>query len=200
MLGQRYAISSETIEQPGVRSQRLGALLNNVDQRRVYYPATDSIFKSAGAGQNYVHGGASPEEMIVPVLHVRTQSGRSKATPVSIKVTEGAHHITSRSVMVPISQEEPVTDKTTAATYVLYFVDSQDRPISNEQRYVADSREDDPQSPSRRQSFYLTLQDRDFDNSGAYYLIIQNAETKEEIQRIQYQMDLTIKGDFGFDI
>lgn len=200
VLGQRYAISSETIEQPGVRSQRLGALLNNVDQRRVYYPATDSIFKSAGAGQNYVHGGASPEEMIVPVLHVRTQSGRSKATPVSIKVTEGAHRITSRSVMVPISQEEPVTDKTTAATYVLYFVDSQDRPISNEQRYVADSREDDPQSPSRRQSFYLTLQDRDFDNSGAYYLIIQNAETKEEIQRIQYQMDLTIKGDFGFDI
>ena len=54
--------------------------------------------------------------------------------------------------MVPISQEKPVTDKTTAATYVLYFVDSQDRPISNEQRYVADSREDDPQSPSRRQS------------------------------------------------
>ncbi|ROS91853.1 BREX-1 system phosphatase PglZ type A, partial [Muribaculaceae bacterium Isolate-077 (Janvier)] len=85
-------------------------------------------------------------------------------------------------------------------TYVLYFGDTQDRPISNEQRYVADSREDDPQSPSRRQCFYLALQDRDFDNSGAYYLIIQNAETKEEIQRIQYQMDLTIKGDFGLYI
>lgn len=200
VLGQRYAISDEAIEQPGVRSQRLGDLLANDDQRRVYYPATDSIFRAAGAGQNYVHGGASPEEMIVPVLHVRTQSGRSKATPVSIKVTEGAHRITSRSVMVPVSQEEPVSDKNIAATYVLYFVDSQERVISNEQRFVADSRDDDPQSPSRRQSFYLTLQDRDFDNSRAYYLVIQNTETKEEIQRIQYQMDLTIKGDFGFDI
>ncbi|ERL63853.1 BREX-1 system phosphatase PglZ type A [Schleiferilactobacillus shenzhenensis] len=196
--GQRYAISADTIEGPGIRSQRLGDLLANDDDRRVYYPATDSIFVSAGAGQNYVHGGASPQEMIVPVLKVNLKQGKSKAEPVMIKVTNAEHRITSRSISVPISQEPAVSDTATPATYLLYFVDDNDRIISNEVKYVADST--DPDTDKRRDQVYMTLSDQPFDNAARYYLVIRNAETDEKVARIQYRMDLTIGGGIGFDL
>lgn len=196
--GQRYAISADDIQLPGVLSQRLGTLLDNHDSRRIYYPATNSIFVSAGAAQNYVHGGASPQEMIVPVLQIATRKGKSQASPVAVKIIAPSHRITSKSIQVPISQEVPVSDTATAATYRIYFVDNQNRTISNIDTYFADSTA--PQPKERIQNLYMTLKDQSYDNSASYALVVENADTAEEVVRIPYQMDLTIGGGFGFDI
>ncbi|MGI6731587.1 MAG: hypothetical protein ACOX5F_06820 [Anaerovoracaceae bacterium] len=50
----------------------LGDILGNDDPRIISLPVGSDVFKVTGGGQNYVHGGSSLQEMIIPVVHVRT--------------------------------------------------------------------------------------------------------------------------------
>ena len=78
LKSQRYIVTNKLIDEPGIGKQKLGDILNNTDSRNIYYPQSSNVFKAAGS-VNYVHGGASLQEMIVPLLNVKTTSSRSKA-------------------------------------------------------------------------------------------------------------------------
>jgi uncharacterized protein (TIGR02687 family) len=195
---QRYAIGKTPVSEVGVKSQSLGELLGNDDERWVSYPTSARIFKAPGAGQNYVHGGASPQEMIVPILQIKTQSGKSQAVPVELTdVTSGAHRITSREVVVRLNQVQPISDKVTAAKFTAAFVDAQDNPISGEVQIAADNRDTNAQKRIFTQRF--TLADQQFVNGASYYLRLRNIDNNTET-KYEYTMDMMIGGGFGFDI
>lgn len=62
-----------------------------------------------GAGSRFVHGGASPQEVVVPVLHVRkTRAGEVEQVAVSVDRSEG-EPITTGQLAVRFFQNEPVT-------------------------------------------------------------------------------------------
>lgn len=46
------------------------------------FPISSNVFKAAESGQNFVHGGSSPQEMIVPVLDVKMERGHMETMPV----------------------------------------------------------------------------------------------------------------------
>lgn len=194
----RYAITKEPIETTmGVAHQSIGDILNSDNQENVYYPTNPNVFKVPGAGQNYVHGGASLQEMVVPVLQINTQSGKSQAEPVSIKLLTSNRRITSRDVSLSILQEKPISDVAKETAYLMYFVDKNGQTVSGKIRYVANETSQDVNQ--RMHNVQLTLNDQSFDNHDPYYLIIQNEENGQQ-QKIEFQMDLVIGGDFGFDI
>jgi uncharacterized protein (TIGR02687 family) len=194
----RYAISDELIEHTiGVSHLSIGDILDSDNQEKVYYPTNSNVFMAAGAGQNYVHGGASLQEMVVPVLQINTQSGKSQAEHVAVKLITTNRRITSRDVSLSILQEKPINDLYKQATYMLYFVDKNDQLVSGKIRYVANEIATDVNN--RIRNVHVTLNDQSFDNHDPYYLIIQNIENNEQ-QKIEFQMDLVIGGDFGFDI
>lgn len=49
-------------------------VLGNSDGRYLMLARGMSVFR-CGGGMNYVHGGASPQEMIIPSIFVKTQKG-----------------------------------------------------------------------------------------------------------------------------
>ena len=63
----------------------LGYILGYEDGKVVTFPVSSNVFK-AGGGQNYVHGGSSPQEMLVPVLDVKMERGHMESKPVQIKL------------------------------------------------------------------------------------------------------------------
>ncbi len=73
-MNRRFMISDMAIADDGVASFSLGTVLENDDKRSVSFPINSHVFKVPGGGQNYVHGGSSPQEMIVPVIDVRTEN------------------------------------------------------------------------------------------------------------------------------
>ncbi|WP_155286675.1 BREX-1 system phosphatase PglZ type A [Lacticaseibacillus zhaodongensis] len=195
---QRYAISNDPIAEVGVKSQQLGELLGSTDARWVSYPTSGRIFRAPGAGQNYVHGGASPQEMIVPVLQIKAQLGKSQAVPVELTdVTAGARRITSREVVVRLNQVQAISDKVTAADYTAVFTDAQGTPISGTVQLRIDSREADPKN--RIFTTRFTLTDQQFVNQATYYLVLTNLSNNTET-KYPYTMDMMIGGGFGFDI
>ena len=68
-VNRRFVVAPEPVSGDGISSMSMGTILRSTDTKWVSFPISDDVFKVAGGGQNYVHGGSSPQEMLVPVLH-----------------------------------------------------------------------------------------------------------------------------------
>lgn len=66
----RFLITEDAVNEQGIMARTM-AYLNKL---YVDTPVGADIFKVAGGGQNYVHGGTSLQEMIVPVIELTTNT------------------------------------------------------------------------------------------------------------------------------
>ncbi|MFC6164282.1 BREX-1 system phosphatase PglZ type A [Lactiplantibacillus dongliensis] len=191
---QRYLITSRKFTLPGVTSQRLGDILVNDDSRYVYYPKTANVFKSAGSF-NYVHGGSSLQEMLVPLLEVKTTSSRSVARDVTLELFSMNRQITSLTVPLVLRQSLPISSTVIPAEFNLYFVDEQGQQISGQQTVNANSRSADVKE--RMQQVQLVLADHNYDRTKTYRLIIENLTSGEKTE-VPFGMDIANLNDFNF--
>lgn len=193
----RYAIGQGELNEIGVGQAKLGDILDTDDTRSVFYPENGNVFTVPGAGQNYVHGGCSPQEMIIPVLDVRARRGRSQASYAELTLVTPVRRITTREVIVNFVQKDAISDLVKPATFKMFFEDDKGNHISGEIQVVADYKEKNIEE--RRITGRIPLMDKEFDRSQEYFLVVENVDSGE-IDRIQYQMDLTVGGGFDFDI
>ena len=86
VVNKRYLLSIERVQNDAVISRALTYLskLNNV---YVTTPIRADIIKAKGGGQNYVHGGSSLQEMIVPVIKVKTFTGKRDTGMVNVELS-----------------------------------------------------------------------------------------------------------------
>lgn len=144
-MNRRCILSDTAIEGDGVASLSLGSILGNNDKRSVYFPIGSHVFKVPGGGQNYVHGGSSPQEMIVPVIDIRTEKYYTETRIVQIAMVSMVQKITNLIASLDFIQSEPVSDIVKAGSYKLFFVSEDNEKISSECLYVADNKATDPQ-------------------------------------------------------
>lgn len=78
----------------------------------VLIPKGTKRLKLQGSGARYVHGGATLQEIVVPVITVtHTDSGKSTVRPVNIAIQQKSPNISTGVLAVDIHQSEPVSDK-----------------------------------------------------------------------------------------
>ena len=191
----RYAITAEDIDEMGIAKISLSEELGNDDPRFVYYPKSANVFKANGSN-NYVHGGSSLQEMLVPVLDIKTSSNKSQAEYVELKLGNSNKRVTGLTVPLPFIQTAPVSDKVLPAEYKIYFVDEDDHLISNQENINANSSKQDIGSQQLRAR--LTIRNQNYDKNKIYRLVIENTNSGEKIFE-NFTFDLTISNDFGFD-
>ncbi|MCH8623981.1 BREX-1 system phosphatase PglZ type A [Lactiplantibacillus plantarum] len=182
----RYLVSERDIKVPGVERQALANILENQDSRYVYYPTTANVFKANG-GDNYAHGGSSLEEMVVPLLEVRTTSKKSTAHEVTLQINNSNLRVTSLEVPLSIMQTEPISSKVTPAAFKLYFVDKNNHQISGQILINANNK--DTQVEKRIWRANLTLVDQPYDRNQVYDLVIENIESGAQ-NRVHYRIDI----------
>ena len=83
-VNRRFVISKEALVDDGIISLSMGEILGNSDSKRVSVPVSSNVFKVPGGGQNFVHGGSSPQEMIIPVIDVKVEKGHADTRPAQI--------------------------------------------------------------------------------------------------------------------
>ncbi len=115
-------------------------VLGNYDERTITMPLTSNVFKAQGGGQNFVHGGSSPQEIIIPVIEIKTTRGAVEVEKVKISLISMISKITSLLLSLDFVQQEPVSDIIKPATYKIRFIDKDGELISNEEIYVAKSK------------------------------------------------------------
>ena len=158
--------------------------------------------KMKSGGLNFVHGGISLQEMVVPVIEyhfLRNQykeykKNKSKydTKPVEISLLSANRKISNMIFSLNFYQKDAVGGNREAATYQLYFTDSSGKTISDVQKIIADKTSDNGQERTFRCSF--NLKSLKYSNTETYYLVIAD-ENGLQVQREEFQIDIAFAVD-----
>lgn len=195
-INRRFIVAQEPVIDEGVEFMPMSLILGNNDTKIVSYPVSSNVFKVAGGGQNFVHGGSSPQEMLVPVLDIKMERGHMETRPAQITLVSMVQKITNLITTMDFIQSDAVSDTIKPATYKLYFISEDNEKISNENIYVADSRDADATKRVFRMRF--TFKNKKYDKDKQYYLVAYDDTTGLESFRHPVIMDLAFADDFGF--
>ena len=195
-VNRRFIVSKAALEDDGIDHMSMGRVLGNEDSNVVSYPVSSNVFKVAGGGANYVHGGSSPQEMLVPVLEFKMERGHMETKNAEIALVSIVHKITNLITSMDFIQSDAVSDTVKAAKYRIFFLSEDNEKISNENSYVADSREENAQKRIFRMRF--TFKNKKYDKDKQYYLVVYDEESGLEQWRQPVIMDIAFADDFGF--
>ena len=195
-VNRRFIVSKAALEDDGIDHMSMGCVLGNEDSKVVSYPVSSNVFKVAGGGANYVHGGSSPQEMLVPVLEFKMERGHMETKNAEIALVSIVHKITNLITSMDFIQSDAVSDTIKAAKYRIFFLSEDNEKISNENSYVADSREENAQKRIFRMRF--TFKNKKYDKDKQYYLVVYDEESGLEQWRQPVIMDIAFADDFGF--
>ena len=196
----RFLLTSNKEEVVGTIMFSMDYLLGKDSDKYVITPKGTSRFKVQGAGANYVHGGAMPQEIIVPVItfkNDRSSSSVNDIRKVKITLTSITRKITNIITYLEFFQDEMIQDKVLSKKVKCYFEDEEGNRISNENIIIGDSRSENPKERSYREKF--VLKSMPYDKIKQYFLVIEDAEDSNgDYDRIPFNIDIAIVDEFGF--
>lgn len=170
----RYMLSKQPLNIDGTLTFDISSTVNTPMYATV--PRGNMRFKTQGAGVNYVHGGAMPQEFIVPLLHYKVTEIIDIET-VSVICRNLNKTIKNHDVNIDLMQIEKVEGDILPRQCKVYFEDANEQVISNEIRLVADSTAD--KIDMRTYKVQLSLMNKTYQKNEPITLIIENEQTPE---------------------
>jgi len=196
----RYMLSKEKRDVSGQLAIDLSSVVSNEQQLTVYVPNATIRYKMQGTGVNFVHGGASLQEVVVPLLAFKNkrvgQKGSKAIQKVDIKLTNTARKITNSIFNLEFFQTEKVEEKVIPRTVVIYMADGEGNMLSNEETIICDRSFDNPAERTFKLRFIL--KGIPYDRNKTYYLLIKDTETGVVIEKVPFSINLGIVSDFDF--
>ena len=160
----------------------------------------DIIRFKTGGGMNYVHGGATLQEMMVPVITFKNVRATSKKfvenTKATIELTSSSRKVSNSIFTLNFYQKEPIGGKVSKADYEVYMSDASGNAVSDRQTIIADKTSEN--GSDRMFHIRLTLKGQEFKKTDTYYLTIIEKGTANVIDRIEYTIDIAFANDFDF--
>ena len=148
-------------------------------------------------GARFVHGGAMPQEIVVPVLEVRALRGNAaqstKGRQVAVHVLGSNHRITTAKHRFELLQTEAVSDRVKPISLKVAIYDG-DEVVTNIEKVTFDSASDI--MTDRQKWVTLVLLDRAYDKRKPYRLVLREAETGIEQAYAEVTIDRAFTEDF----
>jgi uncharacterized protein (TIGR02687 family) len=202
----RFILSEEDVELMNVHKFSMNYVIKSEAQKEMfaYVPQSDLRFKMQGANKNFVHGGAAPQEMVVPVLKYSYQKTADlerkgiKHGKVGLAVINPSRKITSSPFSINILQTEKVTEKLLPRRFkvALWNMDGDEYKVSDEKLVIAEGTSDE--AANRQYKVTLTLTG-EVENKVYYIRLIDEDPTeinKDIIDPMPFEVDLLIVDDF----
>lgn len=172
-----------------------------------FAPRENVRIKKKGGGLNFVHGGISLQEMVVPVLEFQFLRNSSKiyqrnkdkfdTKPATISLLSAGRKVSNMIFSLNFFQKEAVGGNREAANYLLYFTDVNGQKISDVNKLIADKTSDNAQERTFRCNFNLRSQK--YSNRETYYLVIEDESGLQAPIREEFQIDIAFAVDeFNF--
>lgn len=201
MEKRRFILSNTDDSLEGTMRFSMDYLLGEGSNKYVIVPRGANRFAVQGAGANYVHGGAMPQEMVVPVIKFkndRSKSNKNDVKKVEVKLTSLTRKITNSITYLEFFQTEKVEDKKTPLRLKLYFTDEEGNRISNENIIIADSSSAKPENRVFKEKF--VLKNMIYDKTKKYYLMLEDEEETVDhaYEKIAFSIDIAMTNDFEF--
>jgi hypothetical protein len=81
------------------------------DDTEIQIPKSINRIRVQGAGSRFVHGGASLQEIVIPIIEIN-KARKSDIDQVQVDIISGSSNITSNTTPVNFYQKQPVSSKT----------------------------------------------------------------------------------------
>lgn len=148
----RFIISSEKTDPMNTHRFLMDYVSEAEKPLYLYTPYADLRFKMAGGGRNFVHGGLSFQEIVIPVLLYNHKSLTDldkkgiEYGKVGITLVGQTRKITNNPFKITIFQTENVTEKRGLLKCRIALYDANGTRVSDEKIILADKNSDDPES------------------------------------------------------
>lgn len=182
-IGKRYAIYEKEVEEKGCVTLKLDSLYG-------VFPEKNQRIKASGSGLQFVHGGASPQEMIIPLINYKSGANSKRVSKVQLRIRESITKITSNLTKFSIYQIEAVSikDKFIERDVSVALYDGDVR-VSDEKKLKLNSTEE-----NTIHDFRLTL-------SGEHKKVtlkVIDIESGDILDSKEYDVSIGIASDFDF--
>ena len=176
---QRYAIISDNTELNDSNVFDMNYL--NDCNMKVYTPYSYDLYRKQGGGIQYIHGGASIQEMVTPII---SSSGMFTinallSEPAKVRLKSTNRKIMNKSFSLQFEQCEKVEGKKREANLIVYFVDENNNIVSEEKVIIANKTTDN--ISERTIDVRFLLKNEEFSRNKRYFLVMKDADTGDII-------------------
>ena len=165
-----------------------------------FAPLDNIRMKKSGGGMNYVHGGISLQECVVPVIEFKNMRSTSKkfvdVKKAELQLISQSRKVSNSIFSLDFYQKEAVNGKVAAATYEIYMANAAGKTVSDKKTIIADKTSSNGSDRVFRTRF--TLKSVEFKKTETYYLTIVEKETTNVTDRIEFTIDIAFVNDFDF--
>ncbi len=198
--GRRYAIMQRGVQPDYLMPVKF---LDGNTEFEGFTPRESIRIKMSGGGMNFVHGGISLQEMVVPVIeyhYLRNDSMEYKRNkqkydtkPVTVNLLSANRKISNMIFSLNFYQKDAVSANREAVTYQVYFTDENGKQISDVQKIIADKTSNNGAERTFRCQF--NLKSLKYSNTDIYYLVIADEQGLQMPQREPFQIDIAFAVD-----
>lgn len=163
----RFVIGKGLIPNPSVKIYQAADLGLSGDFE-VAIPKSINRLRLKGAGSRFVHGGASLQEVVLPVIKInKTRTSDVSLVEVDI-ISSSSSIITTGQLSVALYQEEPVTAKRQPRNLRAGIYTQEDELISDRHDLTFDLASDNPREREVRVRFVLSSKADEINNQDVY--------------------------------
>lgn len=165
-----------------------------------FTPMDNIRMKKQGGGMNYVHGGISLQEAVVPVIEFKNMRAGSKnfvdVKKAALQLISQSRKVSNSIFSLDFYQTEPVSGKTAAATYDIFMADASGKAVSDTKTVIADKTSANGSERVFRTRF--TLKSVEFKKTATYCLTVVEKGTTNVVDKIEFTIDIAFVNDFDF--
>ena len=169
-------------------------------EHTLFAPLENIRMKKQGGGMNFVHGGISLQEMVVPVIDFQNMRASSKkfvdVKKAELQLISQSRKVSNSIFSLDFYQKDAVSGKVAAATYEIYTADISGAAVSDKKTVIADKTSNNGSDRVFRTRF--TLKSMEFKKTETYYLTIVEKESGTIADRIEFTIDIAFVNDFDF--
>lgn len=167
----------------------------------VQIPKSINRLRRQGSGSRYVHGGASLQEVVVPVLRINKKR-QSDISAVEVEIVSSSNRtITASQISVMFYQSIPVTEKSQPRILRAGLYALSGEPISDSQELTFDFRSENPRERETPVRFLLSKRADEFNGQEVVLKLEErHAGTAhyKEYRSTRYMLRRSFSNDFDF--
>ncbi len=165
------------------------------------FPKSINRLRKSGAGSQYVHGGLSLQEIVLPVLKIN-KGRESDTNPVEISILVGASRtITTSQLSIKLYQDTEVSEKIHARTLQLGIFNKDGNIISDTRTLIFDNDSSNPRDRETHVRLLLRKSADKFNNEDVFLKLeerVSNTSTFKLYKQEKYLLKRSFTNDFDF--
>ena len=191
----RYVIGRDLGASPEAHHGKVEVSGVSEGEMEFWVPRANNRFHFTG-GARFVHGGAMPQEVLVPlvtVTRVRKDVDKTRSQKVGVQVLGSSHKITTPTYRFELIQVEAVSDRCLPLSIKAAVYDGAE-PVTSIESVTFDSSSQD--LDDRKKTLKFELRSGTFDKHRDYRLVLRDAETEAEVASMPVVIDRSFDDDF----